>query len=570
MKLREQWSAMARGRLCVRIRWTFRTGVLLWSFIFSSCAVPVVPSGGPADQDPPALLSSAPADGAVNQSVDRIEFEFDERIEEASVLRAISVIPEFETPLRIRARGHRITVTFPDALRENTTYIVSLDTRLRDAHGVALKQPLTVAFGTGPSINRGRLRGNVVHAADGRPAAAIDVFAYAVDSTAAASLDRAPDYRIQTDQEGHFSLTYLREQKYFVLAVRDLNGNHTVEPTEWTAIPPIPYLTADSTGTPVERPWVLSRIDFEGPAVIQARARNSREIELRYSEPVVIGDTVTTDWIVADSLTSQAHTVELMYPGATSRDVILRVDSLSAGRYMVAGSAAVSDSTGNTMRPDTLYFSASAAAFVNAPVFEGFAPDSLSTSSSGFYRIWPGTSAGVRFSSPPGEAWNDLVSVEDTLGASFDYHPLTRNGRLITLLDATLERPVRVSVTDGDSTRVHVFIAAPESQLGELGGTLSGAGGFDRIRVELIREGTSDPIVYKARPDDTGKFLFSGLPGASRYRVRAFVDRNDDGRWSPGTAAPYSEPEPIGWMLVEEPVRARWETVMPDSLSIIQ
>ena len=139
-------------------RWTTlaaecrRFAVLL--LLLSGCAVPIPPRGGPVDEDPPTLVRSEPDDGEVNVSADRITFRFDEDLDERSVVQAVSITPEFEVAPTINAVGDRIEIVFPEALRPNTTYIISLDNRLRDAHGVALKQPVTVAFGTGPSPSR--------------------------------------------------------------------------------------------------------------------------------------------------------------------------------------------------------------------------------------------------------------------------------------------------------------------------------------------------------------------------------------------------------------------------------
>lgn len=532
------------------------------------CAVPVPPTGGPADKDPPTIEATDPVDGAVNQSVDRISFLFDERIDERSIAQALSIVPDFDRPPEIRFRGRRVEIIFPELLRENTTYIITLDTRLRDAHSVALKQPITVAFGTGPTLNQGRIRGRVVSQADGQPQAGVDIFAYAATPTASYSPGHRPDYRTQTDDQGNFSLSYLREQTYFVLAVLDRNGNREPDPGELSAVPPQSLLEADSVGVAIDRPWVLATVDSQPPTLRLVRARSSRELELRFSEEVVLSDTVTSNWALIDSASGLRQEIELMYAGTNTRDVILRTDSLRNRMHLLSGYAAVTDSSGNAMELDTLSFLPSQDPFESALVFLGYHPDSLSADISGAYRIWPGIRVGLRFSEPPGDNWDELISVTDTSGAPLSYNATTRDGVLYTLFGSELGQPAEISVRDKDSTYSRVFIAADPAVLGELSGFVTTSGSDASVIVELIRDDSPVRFSYKTRTDESGGFRFSGLPGQTRYLIRAFVDEDENGVWSPGKPFPFARSEPIAWRAVQEPVRARWDTALPDTVRI--
>jgi hypothetical protein len=64
-------------------------------------------------------------------------------------------------------------------------------------------------------------------------------------------------------------------------------------------------------------------------------------------------------------------------------------------------------------------------------------------------------------------------------------------------------------------------------------------------------------------------FVFGELPEGS-YRFRAFVDRNENGRWDPGSLAPYRPPEPITWSASPVDSRKRWTTVLPAPLRIVR
>ncbi len=70
---------------------------------------------------------------------------------------------------------------------------------------------------------------------------------------------------------------------------------------------------------------------------------------------------------------------------------------------------------------------------------------------------------------------------------------------------------------------------------------------------------------HRTRADDTGAFLLARLPAGS-YRLRAWLDRNENNRRDPGQLIPYRSPEPISFLSEPVRVRARWETTLPDTL----
>ena len=540
--------------------------IIVAMIVMAGCAVPVPPTGGPPDRDPPTLVFSVPPDGSVNQTIDRISFQFDERLDERSAAQAISVVPDFDQPFDVRIRNDRIEVIFPGPLRSNTTYIITIDSGLRDAHNVSLTEPITVAFGTGPSINRGKLKGRVLHFSDGTPAVSTDVFAFVVDSLAVVQAGTTPDYRTQTDVEGYFSLSYLREGPYRVIALRDANRNRILDRGEKAAFPPVDVLVADSIGQAVDRPWVLATIDTEHPRIQEARALSNQELQLRFSEAVVLSDTSVVNWLVADSISSERQTVQGMYSGDDPREIILRHDPLASAPHRLSGHASISDSTGNTMVSDTLYFTPSSQPFFGTSSFLGFQPDTLSADAAGHFRLWPGIRPALSFSSPPAENW--IIEVRDTSGVPVPHHIITTNGVKLMLREPDFRSPLEVYLTGPDTTYSRIFVRVNNASIGELSGVVRANGASSPIIVQLIRNDAGSST-YLTLTDSAGNFRFSGLPGQTKYLVRAFVDRNNDRKWNPGSLKPYVEPEPIAWKIVEESVRPRWDTVIPDTVRMI-
>jgi len=74
-----------------------------------------------------------------------------------------------------------------------------------------------------------------------------------------------------------------------------------------------------------------------------------------------------------------------------------------------------------------------------------------------------------------------------------------------------------------------------------------------------------DPRQQVVGADTT--FLFDALPEGS-FRFRAFLDRNENGRWDPGRILPYEAAEPVTWTEQPAESRPRWTTVLPAPLRI--
>ena len=246
-----------------RMRQGTRWAAPLWcATLWAACATPLPPGGGPPDDTPPHIVESIPAAGATNVSEASLRIVFSEYINEGSLRRALSIIPEPETPPELDWRGPRVEIRLAGPLRDSTTYVFTLDTGLRDVRGVALTAPLVLAFSTGPTLNAGILAGRVVQGHDGSPAPGVDVLAYAAhDGAPPDSLPARPAYRTQTDSDGVFRFEYMTERHWFVAALEDANYNTRPDPGESFAPPPLPTLLADTSRASLEIPWMLTRID---------------------------------------------------------------------------------------------------------------------------------------------------------------------------------------------------------------------------------------------------------------------------------------------------------------------
>ncbi len=541
--------------------------------MLASCATPVPPSGGPVDRTPPAIVSLEPESGSVNVDRQSVRIEFSEWVDQRSFENALNVTPEPPGDLEFRWRRRSVEVTFPEELLPNTTYVLTIDTEFRDFGGTRLTAPINIAFSTGPTINRGRLTGLVVEPERGRPVAGIDVYAYRGTGNAPpASLPARPDYRTQTADDGRFEFEYLSESPFFVVAVEDVNRNRRVDPGEAFAVPPVAWLVADSMGTDVPRPWVVTTLDSVPPAMTRVRPLSNQRLEIRYNEPVQLLDRDPDDWLVQDSASGfQAEVADVYSLQSEPRNVYLMTEDVLPARPHILSTGAVADSSGNVNRGASASFAPPSNADTTSLRFTGFVPDTTAAVG-GIIELDQDQMPGVRFSTPLAlEQLRSLVTASDTAFTRTVSQAITDDGTTYGLvLDPPLEPGdvVTITVSASELPLSQRFRRIAASETGEITGVVATPDTLPAPTViELYEPDATDPIRVTTA-DEEGAFIFAGIPGGS-YRLRLFVDEDGSGTWSGGRIRPFRNAEPVNWWDEDVTVRPRWETMLPDTLSFV-
>ena len=547
-------------------------------FLIASCANPRPPSGGPRDETPPSIVESTPADGTVNVSTDALRLRFSEYVDPGSFTRAFTITPSFPGRLEFSWSGREVEVTFPEPLRDNTTYVINLSSDLQDEHGVELQDPITQAFATGPRINKGQLSGRVLDAATGEGLAEYNVYAYAAPSGMPPdSLPGRPTYLTQTNAQGQFQLEYLNEQPYFVLALKDDNRNRLPDPTESFAVPPQPTLFADTTGSEATYRWLASVQDTISPVTQRVNVFSSRRLELQFDEPIRLQGRDPASWLLHDSL---RHTPVPVTEVFTRQDapahVYLLTDSLRSTPHVLTPGP-VADVHGNLVVRDTLRFTPEALADTARLRFLGFLPGRTPADTAAL--LYPDEQPGLHLSEPvPEGRLRKAVTVRDTTGQPRTFNLETEDGTIYRLV---LEPPlssgkiVQVGVeaqplSGRDTVYTRTYRRISERDLGSLSGVVTSAGDTAAapIIIELITvEDEERMVLRRQRAGPEGRFLFSNLPERT-YHFRAFVDRQSNREWNAGRIIPYRDAEPLTWTAEPLPWRARWENALSDTLRI--
>lgn len=606
------------------------------SVLLGACANPVAPSGGPRDETPPSVVETRPVRDTVNVPTDTrtVTLRFSEYVERSSLPQALSVTPRFDGRIRFGWSGRAVDLELPASLRDSTTYLFTLDTNLSDARGVSLDEPVTVAFSTGPRINRGQIQGRVVDPRQAEPQSNVDVYAYALPDSATGPptpLPERPTYRTQTGEDGTFAFDYLREQRYYVVALKDNNRNRQPDRAEPFAVPPRLALQADSSQPEVPVPWYLTKIDTLAPRFQRVQPLSRQRLRLSFDEPVRLADSAPDAWVLRDSVANAPVEVRAVYESPDRPDaVILRTAPMEARRHALPLSPdLVADTLGQALVPDTARFAAVSRRDTTRTRFRTFVPENLSVDTAGAYPLLPDQQPGVRFNqAPDSTTLRRGLSLTDTTGRARPYTLTSEEGRTYRFRPADSLQPgafVEVSV-DGralgglDTTYTRRFRRVTSRALGGLEGravladtTRPGEaapgdspvrrlprsfredGRPDTLGVALPDTGRVDsaavarrdslfragPIVVELIPTEStipldrrtlttapdSTFVFRELPEGT-FRFRAYLDRNRNGRWDGGRIRSYVPAEPVTWSGETVDSRPRWTNVLPAPLRI--
>lgn len=524
--------------------------------LVAACATPSRPTGGPDDTTPPSLVGSVPEAGGLRVTDREVVLTFSERVGPQSA-RAVTVVPESETAPEVQVRGRELRITL-DSLREATTYVVTVSTDLRDQRGVALREPITLAFSTGDELDAGRITGRLLSPARGEPVAGLAVWAYRADSTSSLPDPRkeAPDYGTQSGADGSFALEYLSEGAYFVVAVDDRNRNRRADPGERFAAPPRPLVTADSLGSDALTLYTATR-DSIPPEVQRTRGLTDRRLAVRFSETVVLADPAPSSWALTDSASGDAIALRAVYVDPVSpQEVRFEATERLAPRPLrlaLTRGGAVADSAGNTAAPFDRGVAPGSRPDTAQVRLAAFLPEARLPADSAFV-LRPDQRAGVRFTLPADAArLSGLAVTSNEEAVPFTTRPAA-NGLGVEIEVAPDVRQFALSVPVADSVQTRRYRRPAPRETGELSGRVSGT--EEAVIVEAV---PASGAPFRTTTGADGAFRFSGLPPGD-YRLRLVVDADGDGAWTGGSLAPYAPPETVAFSDAAQTVRARFET----------
>lgn len=198
-------------------------------FMMVRCANVVTPTGGPKDVKPPVAVESSPENNATNFNGKSIHITFDEFITLNNPTNNVLISPPMDKKPTYRTSGKTLIIKFEEPLRPETTYSINFGNAIKDLHEGNVIKNYIFNFSTGESIDSLSLKGKIISAATLSPMEGMTVGLYSDDNDTI-MFDSLP-YRVRpnyitiTDKKGNFEFSGLADKEYLIFALKDNNSN---------------------------------------------------------------------------------------------------------------------------------------------------------------------------------------------------------------------------------------------------------------------------------------------------------------------------------------------------------
>ena len=531
-------------------------GALAALLALGSCAAISSPQGGPRDKTPPRLLATSPDSAARNVKQQFVRLTFSEPIQLKELPKNLLITPQLppDNPYSVRQDRDAVTLLFKKPLEPNTTYSFNFRKAIVDANESLPAQYQALSFSTGATLDSGVVRGSVADLLTARPYPDAIVGLYRPTDTVGVRRGQ-PYYLTRTDAKGEFQLNFVRAAPYDIYAWADKNNNGRFDDGEKIAYLPAPLPVSDTTAP---RQLLLVRPDrlpprrtgFETTAT-QARLTFNEGLRTATLAPLPPP---------ADAAPLAAVQAATALTDRASSLLIYKTPTLGDGRYLLT----VADSVGNERR-DTLNLR------FPVPTAAGKKTALPGTTLEGGSRaVYRQGQVKFRFPVPvqlvagrsPGTLTEDSVKThalrvptEARLSPDRTQLTVSLDTKALKTIDIALDstaivavtgqslglrRPVRLAVTDQDPS-------------GLITGPITSQ--YPQFDLQLLND--QFQVVAQLR-SPRGTYRFDHLaPG--KYRLRALIDEDGDGRWRGGDPALRRPAEPIYLYPKVLDVRAGWE-----------
>jgi len=197
------------------------------SLVYLGCAKPGSLSGGPKDTTPPKMiLEKSTPNFQTNFYPKQIKLYFDEWIN-IKKKDQILISPPTENRVDISYKGKHVIIEFneKDTLKENTTYTINFGKSIVDFTEGNPVSDLVYIFSTGNKIDSLEIQGKVISSFDKKPMKDITVMLYDSEEDSIV-VNSKPYYFANTDKSGRFKISYIKQGKFKVFALKDENANY--------------------------------------------------------------------------------------------------------------------------------------------------------------------------------------------------------------------------------------------------------------------------------------------------------------------------------------------------------
>ena len=321
-------------------------------FVLIKCANQLPPSGGEVDRIPPKIIKVYPVDGTVNYNEDYFELEFSEYVDKRSVKDAIFISPFIEGALEYSWSGTTLEVDFPEKLKKDVTYTITIGTDVVDLNNKnRMAEAFTFSFSTGSKIDKKIISGRVY----GKEKEGIFIYAYKIVQESDTLLKTKPDYVSQTGVGGNFSLRGLGEGRYRVFAVNDQYRDYLYQQDQdQIGIPykDIFFNEEDTIFTDLD--YMLFSADTSKPRLINAIMTDKDHLLVSCNKELDTKSISANNFYLVDSTDNKEYKIVYAFKGKTKPEefILMLHENINPVNLVYLYADTLVDKKGNTMMHD--------------------------------------------------------------------------------------------------------------------------------------------------------------------------------------------------------------------------
>ncbi len=166
------------------------------------------------------MLSASPENNSTGFKGKTIQINFDEFITLDNPSKNILISPPLKKKPSYRSSGKNLIIKLEEPLKPETTYSISFGEAIKDLHEGNVMKGFSYVFSTGESIDTLSLKGKAISASTLKPSEGFYIGLYTTETDTLTF-----DFVTITDKEGNFEFSGLSDNDYHIFALKDDNSN---------------------------------------------------------------------------------------------------------------------------------------------------------------------------------------------------------------------------------------------------------------------------------------------------------------------------------------------------------
>ncbi|MCH8170019.1 MAG: Ig-like domain-containing protein [Bacteroidetes bacterium] len=546
----------------------FKTEIIIifLSFLFlSGCANQLPPEGGEVDKIPPEIEEFYPPNGTINFLDDHISFDFSEYVDKRSFKEAVFISPQIEGELKYNWSGTNVTIEFPNTLKANTTYVVTIGTDVADVNNRnKMAQSFSLTFSTGNEIDKRSIIGKVF---DNNPSGVM-IYAYKINADTLDPHKIKPTYITQSGKNGSYKLDGLSAGKFRVFAVRDKFKDFLFQPKQdeiGISNEDVIFIKNDTTVKNIN--FKLSMNDSFPPRIMKAIMTDSKHVLINFSEDLAQSSIKLKNFSIIDSTQNKTYYFRNIYRKYPKKNqiVLINDNQLVDNSNLFLHTSNLKDVQGNTTKKDFVRLLYSNREDTSKPgLINTFPPlgnseaDYVGQKFEFYFSDYFDTStakSGIDFTDANSNniAFSTIFfdNASFSIKANIDLLPV-KNYKIIIDLSKIRNK----NRTSADSNYVYNFTTINGLNFSGVSGELKNLNTDDPVYIILIGLDKSKKI-YKQLLRKDRKFIINRVVSGS-YKLWCFIDSDKNGKYSFGTAVPFKPGEKFSYLKSTLELKPRW------------